>query len=310
MAIKKFSLLDERGIKDYFAQQGYVVLENILNPASIDAVLGAYEVVKHHKSFIYFSQSVHLPLRPELTTEGFMKESMENPAKLVFFPGFSGSVLNCLVDETVSQTLNILSGSPSHTMKVSMFFDLSTGTIEHQDHWYLDSDPPGQMIAAWYALEDIHEEAGCFFVLPGSHKGAVIESIGDSSYPNHDDFVGAIQRIIQENQYKYRSFPLKKGDVLFWHPYLIHGAYDNQNPHYSRKSLTAHFQPSHLKHLYQGQLPTQKTPNPNIQITGPTKGYVWNARLYLNYYLNQLTRKTEAVMDMRRKQYSATSKVP
>lgn len=305
--ITKFSLQDLRSIKDYFDQQGYVVLENILNPAKIDAVLQAYEDIKYRKSFIYFSQSVHLPLRPELTPEGYIRESIENPAKLVFFPHFSGSVLNCLVDENISLALSTLSGMVSHTMKVSMFFDFSTGTIEHQDHWYLDSDPPGQMIAAWYALEDIHEDAGCFFVLPESHKGEAITRVGALDDMPHHDFVNAVQQIIQENSYEYRSFPLKKGDVLFWHPYLIHGAYNNKNPKFSRKSLTAHFQPSHLPHLYQGKLPTQKTPNPNIQMAGLTKGYVWNARLYLTYFINQLTQKT-AVMDMRRKNYPLSRK--
>ena len=36
-----------------------------------------------------------------------------------------------------------------------MFFDRSTGTVEHQDSWYLDTDPPGNLVGVWYALEDI-----------------------------------------------------------------------------------------------------------------------------------------------------------
>ena len=36
---------------------------------------------------------------------------------------------------------------------------------------------------------------------------------------------------------------LKKGDVLFWHPYLIHGSYNQTNSKFSRKSITAHYHP-------------------------------------------------------------------
>jgi phytanoyl-CoA hydroxylase len=306
MAMKKFSVHDLDAIKAYYNQHGYVVVGNILNLLAIDAVLAAYEEIKYNKYFLYFSQSVHLPLRPELTREGYIKESMQDPAKLKFFPQFSGAIMACLVDPNVVNVISTISGTPKQTMKQSMFFDLSTGTIEHQDHWYLDSNPPGKMIAAWYALEDIHEDAGCFFVLPGSHQHGVIENSGESGDTKHDAFVQQIQKKIAQFGYEYRSCPLKKGDVLFWHPYLIHGAYSNKDPQYSRKSLTAHFQPSHLEHLYRGKLPAQRTVHPDVKMGGRTGGYLWNAKLYADYFINKLTRRKEAVMDMRRQSHSLT----
>lgn len=304
--MEKFSVHDSDAINAYYNQKGYVVVSNILNPAAIDSVLEAYEKIKHNKYFLYFSQSIHLPLRPEITCEGYIKESMQDPAKLKFFPKFSGAIMKCLVDENVVKVISDISGTSKQTIKQSMFFDLSTGTIEHQDHWYLDSNPPGQMIAAWYALEDIHEDAGCFFVLPGSHKHGVIKNSGESGDAKHDVFVQEIRKTIEKNRYEYQICPLKKGDVLLWHPYLIHGSYSNQNPQYSRKSLTAHFQPSHLEHLYRGRIPARKTLHPDVEMGGMTGGYLWNAQLYASYLMNKLTRRREAIMDMRRKSYSFT----
>ena len=40
---------------------------------------------------------------------------------------------------------------------------------------------------------------------------------------------------------------LKKGDVLLWHPSLIHGSSNQQVNGFSRKSLTAHYHPISFK---------------------------------------------------------------
>ena len=37
--------------------------------------------------------------------------------------------------------------------------------------------------------------------------------------------------------------PLKKGDVLFWHPNTIHGAFSQVDSNKSRKSITCHYHP-------------------------------------------------------------------
>ena len=44
-------------------------------------------------------------------------------------------------------------------------FDRATGTIDHIDTWYLDTEPMGHLIAAWVALEDIDGQ-GEFHVYP------------------------------------------------------------------------------------------------------------------------------------------------
>jgi phytanoyl-CoA hydroxylase len=316
-SITKFTIDNTIEIKEYYESQGYVVVKNLLSHAKIDNFIDQYEKIKRNKFFIYYSQSVHLPLRPKITPEGFIEESMENATNLKLFPGFSGAILKCLIDENVSTVLSMLSGASSHTMWQNMFFDKSTGTIEHQDHYYLDTNPPGHLIAAWYALEDINEEAGCFFVVPGSHKGPVIErkNLANTGrrrgleviFSDHDSMRQNIKTLIQENNYEYKAFPLSKGDVLFWHPYTIHGSYSNKNHRFSRKSFTAHFYPSHLERLGGKAPKSKKSANPNILIKkNELELYASNAKLYAKYFLNKLIGK-EAIMDMRRESYTEDS---
>jgi phytanoyl-CoA hydroxylase len=304
MSLTKFSADEEIEIKEYYDLYGYVVVKNLLSQSNIDNFLDSYETIKRSKFFVFFSQDTHIPLRPRLTSEGFIENSMLNPASLKIWRTFAKSVEKCLVDEQVTDALKILSGAQSHVMMQNMFFDKSTGTVEHQDHYYLDADPPGKMIAAWYALEDIHEDAGCFFVLPGSHKGNVLERKSASNFSDHDTFVKAINELIDEGKYEYRSFPLSKGDVLFWHPYTIHGAYNNRDPHFSRKSLTAHYYPGHLKPLYANKAPTvRKTVNSNVQILGSeSETYISNAMHYVRYVANYIRGKGPDY-DMRRDSY-------
>jgi phytanoyl-CoA hydroxylase len=304
MLLDKFSISEEVDINNYYNSHGYVIIKNLLNHSKIQKFLNYYEIIKHSSSFVFFGQDIHIPIRPRLTPEGFIENSMLNPASLKLWKQFSRSVEECLVDEGIVNALSLLSGVSEHVMMQNMFFDKSTGTIEHQDHYYLDSDPPGKMVAAWYALEDIHEDAGCFFVLPGSHKGKVVERKSASNFSDHDTFVKEINSLIDEGKYEYRSFPLQKGDVLFWHPYTIHGAYNNRDPHFSRKSLTAHYYPGNLKPLYAGKVPTiRKTLNSNILILGSEQEcYISNAMNYVRYVANYV-RGRGPDYDMRRDSY-------
>ena len=66
-----------------------------------------------------------------------------------------------------------------------MLFDKSTGTVDHIDSYYLDTNPMGRLIAAWFALEDINGDGGAFNIYPGSHLINSNEWIG----MNHDEFV-------------------------------------------------------------------------------------------------------------------------
>jgi phytanoyl-CoA hydroxylase len=311
VSITKFTTKDVTEIKNYYESHGYVIVKTLLDNTKIDRFIKQYEKIKRNKFFVYYSQSIHRPVRPKITPGGFIEESMERPCHLKFFPGFSKAVLDCLIDQKISDVLSILSGSSSHSLWLNMFFDHSPGTVEHQDHYYLDTNPPGNLIGTWYALENIHPESGCFFVVPGSHKGSVIsrknyatkKDESKALIVDHEQMRKKIINLIRDKNYEYKAFPLNKGDVLFWHPYTIHGAYNNNNPQFSRKSFTAHFYPSHLEKLYDRTPLLKKSSNPNILIrANDLRIYGWNIKQYAVYLLNQL-RGQKNMLDMRRKSY-------
>ena len=64
-----------------------------------------------------------------------------------------------------------------------MLFDKSTGTPEHTDQYYLDTQPTGGVVGAWFALEDYDDNCGRFYVRPESH---LFDRLDRSSVTNHE----------------------------------------------------------------------------------------------------------------------------
>jgi phytanoyl-CoA hydroxylase len=128
----------------------------------------------------------------------------------------------------------------------SLIFDVSRETLAHHDAYYLDTDPAGNAIAVWIALEDIDERAGIFYVVP---KSTNVHSEVERPDMTHWEWMSTMHKYWEANLKEQIFAPaLKKGDALFWNSRLIHGALPILDPRFSRKSLTAHFIPSEYKH--------------------------------------------------------------
>jgi phytanoyl-CoA hydroxylase len=296
----KFPLSDVEGLRNYYQENGYVVIQNLIPDSLIDAFMDQYERIKKSKPFIYFSQSIHRAIRPSLNEYGFIKESMQNASRLGFYPGFSNAIKNCIYSARISEALTALDGHQRHVSWQDMFFDLSTGTIEHADSWYLDTDPPGSLVAAWFALEDIAEEAGTFFLMPGSHK---VKPLDKASYPDHEDFRKQTLKFISEHGFKPKGMPLRRGDVILWHPFTIHGAFSNQNPLFSRKSFTSHYFPLGLKRNLKTTTRVEETANANLFRIKRISDFAMNAYWY-GLFLKDRLLGDRAKMDMRRRSYA------
>jgi phytanoyl-CoA hydroxylase len=253
-------------IKNYYEENGYVIVKDAISKNKITDFINKYESFKVSKNYFFRSQDTNRPEKLSINEEGFIERSILNPIELVFQKDFCKSASSIICSDSISQILRTLTDKQKHVVWQTMFFDKSTGTVAHQDHYYLDSDPAGNLVACWYALEDIQEDAGAFFVIPKTHKGFVISRKTDVPlFSDHEEYAQNIQNLIKEQSYQPQSMLLKKGSVLFWHPFLIHGAFQNINPNHSRKSFTAHFLPFGYGRLGISKVkPTIASINPDI----------------------------------------------
>lgn len=92
----------------------------------------------------------------------------------------------------------------------------------HQDHVY-DPHTNDDMLAALLALDDVSEENGCFWVVPGSHRERY-------SHKRDGRFVGETAPEL-DAEFAHRAVPVvcAAGDLCLMHTWTVHGGGPNRS---------------------------------------------------------------------------------
>ncbi|MBD2538907.1 phytanoyl-CoA dioxygenase family protein [Coleofasciculus sp. FACHB-SPT36] len=228
--------------KDYYETNGYYVFRNLIPESLINNILKEYNSNILSSNSPFFRQSTNKWETNTITPNGYSEESFRDVHDYPDYPGFTEAAKEVFCLQQVREALTELTGSKEHNLMQTMFFDMNTATPAHQDWYYLDSMPNGHLLAGWFALEDIHEEAGRFYVLPTSHL--VDFELTDDEKLSNRFYLEKLKEYINVHKSNIQAPALKKGDVLFWNSRTIHGSLETLNPQYSRKSLTAHYLPA------------------------------------------------------------------
>ena len=225
--------------KKYFQEEGYVVIPNLISSEKIEKLLKNYEIFKNKNSFFYSQSHHNWNLTKECLDEfGNLTYSIENFTDLILSLKFSKAGRNILQSNEILYWLQNLGNHPNFSMHGNMFFDKSTATADHLDTWYIDTNPRGSLIAVWIALENINGDGGAFVVYPKTHKLDKFEEFLDL---DHEDYLSWASKFALNLPKK--ELLIKKGDVVFWHPSLLHGSSEFTDSKKTRKSLTAHYFP-------------------------------------------------------------------
>ncbi|KAM6216207.1 phytanoyl-CoA dioxygenase, peroxisomal [Rhynchocyon petersi] len=131
-----------------------------------------------------------------------------------------------------------------HTMLINKPPDSGKKTSRHplhQDLHYFPFRPINTIVCAWTAMEHINRSNGCLVVLPGTHKGPLMQH----DYPQWEGGVNIMYHGIQDyNKDTPRlHVVMEKGDTVFFHPLLIHGSGQNRTKGF-RKAISCHFSSS------------------------------------------------------------------
>ena len=119
------------------------------------------------------------------------------------------------------------------------------------------------MIGMWIALEDIHRDSGPLFYIPHSHlKPISIKEIlnknikvknevekfrklnTSASLRKYWDLSSSVNLECNKQWTSHKGEQItniKKGDVFFWHQWLIHGGSPVKNNALTRKSIVSHW---------------------------------------------------------------------
>lgn len=137
----------------------------------------------------------------------------------------------------------------------SLFFKHGSQQALHRDTPHFCTYPEDSFFGLWTALEDVTEENGPLVYVPGSHRLAIPPA---ESYVNG---IGRIVRVMTKKNVraaleKYnsdviaaaqtlptRKATIKRGDIVIWHPKLVHGGSIISKPGATRYSLVTHCAP-------------------------------------------------------------------
>jgi ectoine hydroxylase len=215
-----------------FVKDGYMVFNDFVSDTAINQLNA--EVDEYIKGgtvdFNYTGRKiVDLHSTSVLAKEQFFK----NPELLRLFKFILQK------DILPFQSLNFIQGSEQRV---------------HSDSIHMMTEPPGFMIAAWYALEDCTDQNGPLVYYPGSHRLTYVTTL---DYPSGNTAltIGAesnkryeahIARLVEEKQLKPAFFHASKGSVLIWHANLLHGGSPIKKPGTTRKSMVCHYYASEV----------------------------------------------------------------
>lgn len=237
--MQRFQPGSTHGAGEYYRAHGYVVFDRLVPEPLLDAVLQHYTSTIKPSSEKFFRQSTSRYEANTYNAHGHVRQSFLDIHNYERRPAFRDAAMEVYFSDAMKGALAAITGESVHHLMQSMLFDLNTATPPHQDCWYLDSVPSGDLLASWIALEDIDERAGRFFVLPDSWQTRLHED-----GPSHTAWLERMRLHLAERQGDVLSPALRKGDVLFWSSRTIHGSGPTQDERFSRRSLTAHYLPS------------------------------------------------------------------
>jgi ectoine hydroxylase-related dioxygenase (phytanoyl-CoA dioxygenase family) len=215
-----------------FIQEGYLILEGLVPQQEVNALNQEVEqLLKTGKAGYNFTgrKIFNLFEHSTLASERFFKR----PELL--------ELLEFLMGKKVIpfQSLNFMVGSEQKA---------------HSDLIHMTTEPPGYLIAAWYALEPCTPENGPLLYYPGSHRLPFVSThdydsgngtftLGQESNARYEERIASL---IQEKGLQASTFLANPGDVLIWHSNLLHAGSPilgkpAPGKEITRKSMVCHY---------------------------------------------------------------------
>lgn len=228
---------DVPALREHFERDGYVVLRGLLPPAVCETARLAFlrEVWPARRA--YFKRHASGRYERNVYTEhGHMKYPIMNLQDIGGrrFRAFRQHGLELLTHPHVRQLMRQLFGEPARLVH-TMYFDGNQATWAHRDGDYFDSSAAGRMIGVWIAAEDIHPDAGRFYVVPGSHR-ALVGAVDDPNGPRYKEKMAGMAR-------EGVAPAMRQGDAILWSAMTVHGSLPTIDGRHTRRSFTGHYVP-------------------------------------------------------------------
>ncbi len=142
------------------------------------------------------------------------------------------AILGC-VEQLIGENVMTI-----HTMLINKPPNVDGRHPLHQDLLYFPFRPADRIVASWTALEEVTKENGCLVVVPGSHKGELLEHGNPEWEHLNGGYFGV--REVDDAMGERVHLEMAPGDTVFFHPILLHGSGRNRTQGF-RRAISAHY---------------------------------------------------------------------
>ena len=207
--------------KDFYEENGFVVIKNAVEEEYIDRYLQVME------------KNIEVDELGALRAWDGYTNYLDHPESL-----------DILCHESLQNGLELIDKGVALHMELPYLTSTRKGW--HQDSGGLANSIAGEnYIGIWVALEDVHPDSGPFELIPGSHKWDIDAEYTHLASDQNKDLVPNHEKIQliadKRNLEEIYSFLPKKGDAIIWHGRLIHRGANPRNNDLTRKSLIGHY---------------------------------------------------------------------
>lgn len=201
----------------FYREQGYLAVENVFTVAEIDELRRVTDEFVERSRAVTVSDTV-FDLEPSHTPEQPRLRRLKSPTKQ--HPAYRRALVNPNILAVVSQLIgpDIACNGDKLNLKLA---DVGSPVEWHQD-WAFYPHTNDDLLAVGIALDDSSLENGCLMVLPGTHRGPVLD--------HHQDghFAGAVT---EPGFRPANAIPIviKAGGISIHHVRTLHGSAPNRS---------------------------------------------------------------------------------
>lgn len=223
-----------------FNDDGFLVLEQFLQPESVDRLQGAIDRQLSEDDGLIVVDDLDASRRTFL---GLCQGHQSGRYKYNDLYLDNEELRQIVMQPDLVALLNALLSQPV-VLCNSLYFLRGSSQGFHVDSLYMTPHTVGSLAAIWVALEDVHESAGPLTYYPGSHRFRPHLFSDGTQHARHDEmpaWSAHVQSEIERAGVSPRQFLARRGDVFIWHADLLHGGGRILDPQRTRRSLVCHF---------------------------------------------------------------------
>jgi ectoine hydroxylase-related dioxygenase (phytanoyl-CoA dioxygenase family) len=239
-------------VKEYtqFHRDGYLIVRGLLK---LDEVAELYELAEQTRL-----QGKDKVKKEQHWETDPLKEEFAAATRVHMLSRLNETAERAMLNPRILDVTEAIIGPDVYALQSMMFLNPpgKGGQGWHQDSCYIKTHPD-TLIGVWIALEEVDEENGCLWVVPGSNHEPVYPPDGFGGGNVHaldafedlhavqnvshiDDEVNTLSKVVARYP---PAIPVKlsAGDVLFFDSHLFHRSYPNRTTDRFRRSYVCHY---------------------------------------------------------------------